>query len=391
MNPDRGMIPALFSRIHWLWLGIGLCLGWSLNSEPVWAASDSECKQLYRRKKIQEAAQCFEEYLRQFLSKPKLNSEERYQVGLALRNTNLMYRKAAKQEKQAIKAAYLREKALRYISLYLAGKYYATKSQRRYAVVIRERLKQAIGYAQVTILGGHPKARVRLIGYQYKGSGQGTFSLSLRPGTYTILAKYPDGSTQAKSAVAKPNTPLLVQFKKSVAVAPKKPNIRKKPPQRTSTSKVAQKKKQKDGGLVRKLQPMPRNVQQRTVVTWTLVGSGAALLIVGAVMVGLAIDTNGKADQTETDLRQKLSVGEGGAGDTKSLAEQQALANGLLQGGVAVGVVGLAAGVTGLILGLQKPSSSPSPPKRRKGIARRPIHPNLPGATSNVTLFASNP
>ncbi len=388
-NLSRWLFSALSRR-----LCVVLLVGCGLFSSVVEAAStDSECKQLYRQKKIGEAAQCFEDYLRHYLSKPKLSAEDRYQVGLALRNTNLMYRKAAALETKAFRASFLREKAFHYITLYISGRYYATSSQRRYAVVIRDRIKQAIGYAQVTVLTGHPKATARVIGYQYKGAGKGTFTLKLRPGTYTVVASYPNETTEARSITVKPNTPQLLTFQltQRVVRAPSNPRqgkvtsrkvVQRKLPPRRAT-KVARKQA---GRLVQPTLPPPSRA--RTIATWTLVGAGGALVVVGSVLMGLAVNANNNATNSENGLRQKILTGEGNVEDTRALLQEHAQANGLLQGGVVTGSVGLAAVLTGVVLWStwpqpKVPLTGKEPPTLRKGNARRPGHPGQPDANSS--------
>lgn len=380
--------PAFASFSCWLssalnrWLCAALLAGCGLFASVAEASTDSECKQLYRQKKIGEAAQCFEDHLRHYLSKSKLSAEDRYQVGLALRNTNLMYRKAAKLETKIFRASFLREKALNYISLYISGKYYATSSQRRYAVVIRDRIKQAIGYAQVTVLTGHPKATARIIGYQYKGTGKGTFTLKLRPGTYTVVTSYPNATTQARSIAVKPSTPQLLTFQsiqRTARVRPK-PRQRKLPPRRGT--KIARKQ---TGKLVQPTLPPPS--RSRTIATWTLVGTGGALVVVGSVLMGLAVNANNNATNSENGLRQKVQANGGSVEDTRALLQEHEQANRLLQGGVATGSVGLAVVVTGVLLWSTWPQpkafpANQEPPTLRKGNVRLPGHPGQPDANS---------
>ncbi|TNE50444.1 MAG: carboxypeptidase regulatory-like domain-containing protein [Deltaproteobacteria bacterium] len=393
-NPTSTNLSRWLSFVASPCLRVALLVGCGLFPSVAGATStDSECKQLYRQKKIWEAAQCFEDYLRQFLSKSKLSAEDRYQVGLALRNTNLMYRKAAKREPKVFKASFLREKALRYIKLYISGKYYATPSQRRYAVVIRDRIEQAIGYAQVTVLTGHPRATARILGYQYKGTGQGTFTLQLRPGTYTVVASYPNATTLARSISVKPNAPQLLTFQPSRRVATIPPKLRQRkvpprkvvqrrspPPRRTDVAKKEANK------LVQATRPPPS--RSRTIATWTLVGTGGALVVVGSVLVGLAVNVNNNANNSENGLRQKIQTGGGSVEDTRALLQEQAQANGLLQGGVVAGSVGLAAVLSGVVLWSTWPqpkasSSLGQASTLRKDNVRPPVHPSQPGADSS--------
>ncbi|MBK07238.1 MAG: hypothetical protein CL920_06625 [Deltaproteobacteria bacterium] len=303
--------------------------GWSYRHAD--AATDRVCKRYFQKKQYERSADCFQ---RLVLSvDPKASEEDRIKAGVWLRNAVVALKRAANQEKKIGKANYLREKGVKLLDSYIDKKLYVNSSQRNIAKTMKTGLVDSIGYTNLTVVSGHLKAKIQVIGFQWKSEGVGTLNQKLRPGTYTVLVTYPGTPASAKAVNMEASVPKVITFqppakKRTVAKTPERrePPVRRPAPPKSS--------------------PVPLIVMSVGAVV-TLGGAG----VVGWSVVG----TQGERDALLNEQPSPENTKQ--IGQLTELAKTQNLIGWVVLG---VGVGGVVAGVVMLAMQPKAPSTTPT-------------------------------
>ncbi len=328
-----------------VWGGFLLGSGLFLPEHSAYAANTQLCKEYFKKKQYVRASQCFRGLAGVLEKKPTLKVQDRSQLSQYLRNASLCLRRAAKREPSAIKKSYLYEQALSYVSLMIKKKYYEGASQKNLANLLKGRIQEKIGYILVTITTGSTKAIAKFSGgYRFKSlTKKGiTFQQKLRPGNYTVVITYPKQTPQVKVLQLRPGQAAAVfTFKPKPAQVAIRPR---------SLVRVHPVQPPKSAGT------MP----------WILTGVGAALVVGGGVLVGVAIGTNStnneRADKAliafnqQQPLDGKLVT----ATQTKSFKDSYQTANSLYTVGWIAGGAGLVTVAVGLIVYATQPKPKAS-------------------------------
>jgi len=171
-------------RLYWTLLVFGCLLFFSSQSFA------KNCTSLFQKGKFAKAGDCFLKQASRLGSR-KLSAQKRAKKGFLLRNGATSFSRAALAVKGA-KRVFLQEKALKLLLLHERQRLHEDKEQKSDVAKRRRKLLWKIGYANVTMISNHPKARCCVEGYLHKSCKQGALlSFRLRPGKYKISVRYP--------------------------------------------------------------------------------------------------------------------------------------------------------------------------------------------------------
>lgn len=222
-----------------------LLLVWSYAGALVWAA-EAECVRLYRSKKLLQAANCFEALANQLKRANGTTSRQRVMRGRAIRNAASLLSRIAGNANHVARSAWLRERAIKLLQLFLQEKLYELSERRQQVTIQLYKLRRAIRYSHLTVVAHDPNASFSIQGYQMKAQGQGRWSQRVRPGSYSILQ-----GTQRRRVALRPGQARVVVFSShKSSAAPKAP--------------------------------------RRTIVPWILMAVGGGLVLSGGVFLGIA-------------------------------------------------------------------------------------------------------
>ncbi|MCB9638230.1 MAG: PEGA domain-containing protein [Myxococcales bacterium] len=176
------------------WIVVAMIWSWSA---VAWA--NPACYGLFRQKRYQAAAECFQRAANEMGAGSSLSREKRVQKGRLLRNAALSWNRAATGG-DAAKRAWMRERAVKLLGLYDREGLYESGAVRSATNQLRRTLEGQIGYASVGIVTNNPKAMVTLKGFRFDKSQVGmVLNLNLRPGKYSLEVSYPGGSKREQS------------------------------------------------------------------------------------------------------------------------------------------------------------------------------------------------
>lgn len=309
-----------------------LILSWSVE-----VAASPLCKSLFRGKRYKKAALCFSLYVKsledRFAGPPSsLSLRERNRMFQGLRNVALSYHRAAKNAKPSKERSFLLEQAYLSMQKILKHRYYEYPSQRKLSLSFANKLKAAIGYANVVVHLPSKHDWVRIEGgFRFKALRlQGpVVRLALRPGRYLLVAHRKKGGVQRRKLQLKQGQSKLVVLLKWPALKAKRWMGKKRAPQASAS--------------------------WRTAATWTFVGVGAAALVTGSALLASSVQQSHVLGSSASELQSArlsgaLFQGEPPA-EKHSLALTQALSQNeaMYAAGWVVGGAGLAMGVAGLI------------------------------------------
>lgn len=308
-------------------------------------AADRVCKQWYKKKQYEEASRCYFTLASQYMSKSNITDEQKESIGMWLRNAALSLKRAARATQSTENAAYLREKAIQYLTLYLDKKYYETNTQKTSAQVQRTSLKGKVGYTTLTITTNKATHSINVTGFRFKATMKGTWSKTVRPGNYTVLVRSVKGLSSAKVVKVRPGKPMVVSV--PIKMAPIRREDPRPPPPRPPVAPA----------------PQPAKVN---VGAWVLIGLGLASTAVSVTMFALGARERALGDSL---YNSTVKNGTGTLTNTREVLQYQNNSNqdftiGWLFAGAAV-----ATGGAGLIWFFLEPKQarklppSSSPPK----------------------------
>lgn len=229
------------------------------------AAKDKGCAKLFEEKLFAKAATCFLRSAGAIRGvSGKLGMVKRLLKGRRLRSAIVSFQQAASQSKRVEVAAFFREQALgaarRYLAQELCVKAYRCRQMR----VLSRKLKERIGYAQMTLYTGSTRARIKVSGYRYHATHQSPplWVRSVRPGPYSVRVQFPGKKPITRRVRISPGKPRVMQFVSPPVLA----TIRR------GTQAPARK--------------TPGRPYKPDVLMWVLAGGGSAMLVGGGFMCG---------------------------------------------------------------------------------------------------------
>lgn len=329
---------------RYLWLLV--LLVWFGFPNTGWT-SYQDCLRLYRNKKLSQAASCFEA-VANGLPSTRLTTRQKARKGRALRNAANLLEQFASKSKNVEEAAYLRERAAKLLQRYLHENLYEVEYQKKNAELMMLRLNQEVGYATLTIIPGSQRARITLTGYQIRLQAVGTWSQTVRPGTYTLEITYAkDQPPVRKTVVVSPGKNVVVNLPpptESSAVLPRHLVERQPPPRLTTPPTVP-----------------PTTSRGSRVAAWTTVGVGALVLLGGgAILVAASVTNNQKLSLHQQELTKAPSQRQLQAASDITQLHQTSTT--LFPAGWIVLGVGAATTITGGFLFLLPTQASPAKP-----------------------------
>ena len=291
---------------------------------------------------------CFLDLAQPLLGRLANDPALRISMGQHLKNAALSYKKAAEQTAEAMEAAYLRERGVKQLELYLLHRCYETPNQRRAAEILREGLSHQIGYANLTIQTGDEKAQIEIKGFRFQHRASGRWSGMLRPGNYALAITYPQESPQSKGLLLAPFQPQIVSFQ-------------------------------------------PLSTPFSRALPWIWIGTGIGTTILGVVFSGIAFSTRDQRDRFFASIHQE------GAppptyGDTQELLRLHRESNAFLVRGLVTVGVGLSAIILGSILFARLPkqnASSPAAASISPTSRKAPLPPSSQPFPSTQRLFST--
>lgn len=361
-NQESSVVLKL---LGFLALSIGLvCVQPSSSS-----ASTSICKQHFRAKRYQRAAECFRHLARPLENKPRLTDADRSLLFQYFRNAALAWKRAAETTSNPSLSAYLWEKAYFQIRQLLQKRYYEYNEQRDLIRNFGLQLRAKIGYAQVVVNAGHISAVVSITGgYRFAPQQKrgAVVSLELRPGRYILVATRKNHQPQTLSfKVQRGQGPFAftIRWQNPKPTPPHAPKLTtKKPPDLT-------------------LRPSVRTAG------WTLFGVSLLSLTVGGILVGQAIEQNQTNNQRAQELYDarlndgKLNGQPVGGEQTQNLSQAY-------QNGQTMYVTGWIIGGLGVALGLTSASLFLWGPRQSKPSATTQQPPRPPEVRSQTNAFS---
>lgn len=305
-----------------------------LIGERTSAAEADLCKALYKSKSYLRAAACFRGLrtkLQVLPSKKPLTISQIVRYG---RNEALCLRRAAKQQKDPVKASYFRERALHVLRLLLKQKLYRDDQERRLLAHTATKIRELVGYVQVTVTTGAPDAKMRLSGgyrfapREHKGA---SWQINLRIGLYTMLLTYPGQAPQAKELRVRSGRSSMI-----LNVRPQ-PQVVRRNPVRPRVVKVPKR-------------PTPKPPKGAPVAGWVLLVGGGALAVAGGVVMALGVNAQSTNNAAAESARQQILSGQGSGISAKTFTQaHEAASTQIIVSGV-VGGVGLGVLVAGVVV-----------------------------------------
>lgn len=316
------------------------------------------CLYQFRQKLYLRSANCFQalatKVAKRLANTQTPASTDKALAGSLLRNTSLAFRRAAKVATTPQQADYLRERALRPLQQLLKHKYYEDNDQKRITQQLLTKLNQQIGYTSLLIITNHQQSKIKLEGgFQFTPQTHtgNQWRIRLRAGTYTLLVTYPKQPLQAKQVIVKKG-----QSNALVTFSPQGPAARK----RTSS-------------------PPPRKPSPTTqppVLSWVMLGLGAAAIVGGVALIGVSSTSNDAAAKKGIELQNiratqptSLTVN-----DTEALKDLVDGANSQLAAGITIAATGITAGIVGFLLrpSPTRTNTTPSNKKETKAFTYTP-------------------
>lgn len=349
-----------------------LALAYLIQPATLRASIQKNCVKWFKKKSYHEAALCFIGVYQQLKARPKRTESERIDMGLSLRNAGLSFRNAARQEKLAVRSAYLRERAVKSFSTYLKNKLYTSERWRRFTQIQHNSIKEKIGYARLMVIA-RSQSGFKLTGYKFVLQAKGSWSGQVRPGPYTLLTKS-SGQLQVIEFKIKPGQPKVLRLAargpnpqpRKARPAPQtrktQPPTRLAPGKRSAARTVALAHKTPARTAPASRLPAPPRAR-KPIWPWFVVGVGAAAAVAGGVLTGLSFATVAERDSQLADALKKPAA-ERTFEQTTSIQQLHNQANGQLTAGLSVGIAGLALAGLGIVFAALPPR--PSSPARRQ-------------------------
>jgi hypothetical protein len=304
-------------------------------------ASEQICKTWFKQGNYAQAARCFRDLVNPLEAHKTLTAEQKLQKGVYLRNAAFAMSRAAKKETSQQQAAYMREQAIQYLDKYLRESLYSTKTQKRYATVLKSQLHDKIGYTTLTVTSRFQHATITVTGFHFKAKGTQSITKQVRPGTYSILVQT-NGKVEAATVKVKPLQPAVVRFPKN------------QPTKKTIITKIVKVETPKAKPIDTKL------------IGWIVLGTGLALVAGGGAMFGLMGNSVGARDAFFQQLMDKPSTLRT-VPETQELKALHTRSEAYLTTGIVMGSIGLVAtGIGAVVLLTQKPKAPAPPPKKKK-------------------------
>lgn len=298
---------------------------------PAYASDARLCADHFRNKRWEQAARCFRDVARPLEAKKKLLVHEQSRLFTLLRNAALCWRKAAESASSEVDASYLREKGVLVLQHILKNNYYENSSQKRLAMILKEREVERVRYIRVLVSTLAKKAKVVVSGgYRFKTlvRRQADVRFLLRPGTYSVVVTYPSQPPQMQTVV--------LRARKRTVVLSFRPHKNVSKPRDITVPSVPPKRRSSSTG-------------------WTVFGVGAGAVAVAGVLLGSAVAmklNNDKAIQSLKDAYQQEPASVS-VEDTREAIRGQENANLLLGVSSVLGGAGVTAAVLGLVVALQ--------------------------------------
>lgn len=170
--------------------------------QPGWA-DYQDCLQLYQSKQLTRAAACFET-VADSLPVTGLSAQQKARKGRALRNAANLLEQFATKSTNVEEAAYLRERATKLLQRYLHENLHEVEYQKKNAELLMLRMTREVGYATLTIVPGTNDAKLHLRGHRAEFKTVGTWSQTVRPGTYTLEIFYPSNNQHIRRSLVVP-------------------------------------------------------------------------------------------------------------------------------------------------------------------------------------------
>jgi len=240
------------------------------------------CFQLFNRREFIRAATCFQNKAKKMKHGRALNTFQRFQKGRLLRNIAFSYKEAAKRAKDTSKSSLLYEKAYKTLQQYMAEKLCRKRYRCRSIEALQLQLLKKIQYAQLTIMTGPIPAYVEVKGHHFQSRKPVPpyWNQRVRPGRYKLIVSYSGQKPQERAINVPPGEDTIEVFKP----------LRQK--------KVIP--------VVTKPSPLP----------WVVLGVGAAAIVGGGLLIGLA-------HQSQSDGVQALAKSRAWAQEPESVRAER--------------------------------------------------------------------
>jgi hypothetical protein len=171
------------------------------------AFAQQACYGLFRKRDYSGASNCFMKEAKKLGANP--TGSKLLQKGRLMRNAAISLDRGAKNSSPA-KAVGYKLRAITILQQYLKQKLYGNSSTMKGATnKLLQKLQGSIGYARISIVTNHPKAKACITSKSVNKCNTGTFwNSKVLPGAYQIVVTYPLSPpvTRNKSITAAPRT-----------------------------------------------------------------------------------------------------------------------------------------------------------------------------------------
>jgi len=266
------------------------------------AAVAASCGALFQQKQYVKAADCF---VAAAASIKDISAKaERIRKGRNLRNAAVALRTAARAEKRVEVASFHRERAVALLKQYLAQKLYESAYRQRSTQGLLHVVQKKIGYVPLTIITNAAGSQATLTGYHFQARFSDRWSKAVRPGPYQLQVQYPGGGKAVtRQLQVRPGRARIVVLTKPSAgrAVTRRAVTRRAVTRRVASRRLAARRPAMRPG------PRPQAPRFRSPAT-VLLGVGAAALISGGIVLGLAATADAQKQSFHQDVGAAATV-----------------------------------------------------------------------------------